>query len=96
MNNSECDLAQLSFILLEKNICEVLVEAGGKLNASLIKNQIADELNVFIGPSILMDNNALNVFNSTELQTIENSVKLSLIETQTFDSDVFLKYKLLY
>ncbi len=96
MNNGECDLVQLSFMLLEKNICEVLVEAGGKLNASLVKKQIADELNVFIGPSLLMDNNALNAFNSTELQTIENSVKLSLIETQTFDSDVLLKYKLLY
>jgi diaminohydroxyphosphoribosylaminopyrimidine deaminase/5-amino-6-(5-phosphoribosylamino)uracil reductase len=96
MKDGDCDLMQLSKLLLEKNICEVLVEAGGKLNASLIKNRIADELNVFIGPSLLLDNNALNVFNSNELQTIENCVQLALLETQTFDNDVFLKYKLLY
>ncbi len=96
MNDGNCDLIQLSALLLEKNICEVLVEAGGKLNASLINEKIVDELNVFMSPSLLMDNYALNVFNSNELQAIENSVQLTLLETQTFDSDILLRYKLVY
>ena len=96
INNSECDLMQLNDILLKKNICEVLVEAGGKLNASLLKDKLVDELIVFMGPSLLIDNNALNLFNTDELQTIEDSVQLSLMETQTLDNDIMLKYKLLY
>ena len=96
INNSECDLMQLNDILLKKNICEVLVEAGGKLNASLLKDKLVDELIVFMGPSLLIDNNALNLFNTNDLQTIEDSVQLSLMETQTFDNDIMLKYKLLY
>jgi diaminohydroxyphosphoribosylaminopyrimidine deaminase/5-amino-6-(5-phosphoribosylamino)uracil reductase len=96
MHEGECDLLALSTILLNKNICEVLVEAGGKLNASLLKSKIVDELNIFIAPSLLIDNSSINLFNSSELQRIENSIQLSLQETQSFDSDIMLKYKVLY
>ena len=96
IKEGECDLLQLNEILLKKNICEVLVEAGGKLNASLLKDKLVDELVIFVGPSLLIDNNALNLFNASDIQTIEDSVQLSLIETQTFDNDIMLKYKLLY
>ena len=96
MHEGECDLLALSTILLNKNICEVLVEAGGKLNASLLKAKIVDELNIFIAPSLLIDNSSINLFNSSELQGIENSIQLSLQETQSFDSDIMLKYKVLY
>ena len=74
----------------------MLVEAGGKLNASLLKAKIVDELNIFIAPSLLIDNSSFNLFNSNELQSIENSIQLSLQETQNFDSDIMVKYKVLY
>jgi diaminohydroxyphosphoribosylaminopyrimidine deaminase/5-amino-6-(5-phosphoribosylamino)uracil reductase len=96
INNYEFDLVQLSDILLSKNICEVLVEAGGKLNASLIKQSLIDEINLFICPSIIIDKNGINVFSSTELQEIEKSIKLSLQDTTQFDSNILLKYKVLY
>jgi diaminohydroxyphosphoribosylaminopyrimidine deaminase/5-amino-6-(5-phosphoribosylamino)uracil reductase len=96
IQEGEFDLIQLSTILLNKNICEILVEAGGKLNASLLKAKIVDELNIFIAPSLLIDNTSMNLFNSSELQRIENSIQLSLQETQNFDEDILLKYKILY
>ena len=96
MHEEECDLNELSTFLLYKNICEVLVEAGGKLNASLLKAKIVDELNIFMAPSLLIDNSSINLFNSNELQSIENSIQLSLQETQNFDSDIMMKYKVLY
>jgi len=96
VHEGECDLLALSTILLNKNICEVLVEAGGKLNASLLKAKIVDELNIFMAPSLLIDNSSINLFNSSELQGIENSIQLLLQETQSFDSDIMLKYKVLY
>lgn len=96
IHEGECDLVELSTVLLNKNICEVLVEAGGKLNASLLKAKIVDELNIFIAPSLLIDNSSINLFNSSELQRIENSIQLSLQETQSFESDIMMKYKVLY
>jgi diaminohydroxyphosphoribosylaminopyrimidine deaminase/5-amino-6-(5-phosphoribosylamino)uracil reductase len=96
MPNGHCDLNQLGNILLRKNICEIMVEAGGKLNAALLKDQFIDELVVFICPSLLIDNKALDLFNSDELQTIENKNRLHLLETQILDGDVLLKYQVLY
>jgi diaminohydroxyphosphoribosylaminopyrimidine deaminase/5-amino-6-(5-phosphoribosylamino)uracil reductase len=96
INNDEIDLVQLSDILLSKNICVVLIEAGGKLNASLIKQKFIDEINLFICPSIIIDNDGISIFSSTELQEIKKSIQLSLIEAQTFDNDIMLKYKVLF
>ena len=96
IHEGECDLVELSTVLLNKNICEVLVEAGGKLNTSLLKTKIVDELNIFMAPSLLIDNSSINLFNSSELQSIENSIQLSLQETQNFDSDIMMKYKVIY
>ena len=96
INNDEFDLVQLSDILLSKNICQVLVETGGKLNASLIKQRLIDEINLFICPSIIIDNDGISIFSSTEFQEIEKSIQLSLIEALTFDNDIMLKYKVLF
>ena len=90
------DLTEINELLLRKNICEILVEGGGKLNATLIKQQIADEIAMFICPGLLLDNDAVNVFNDSEFQSIENRLQLSLVETLQFDDDLLLKYKLLY
>jgi diaminohydroxyphosphoribosylaminopyrimidine deaminase/5-amino-6-(5-phosphoribosylamino)uracil reductase len=90
------DFTEINELLLRKNICEILVEGGGKLNATLIKQQIADELVMFICPRLLLDNEAINVFNDSAFQSIENSVQLCLINTLQFDDDLLLKYKLLY
>lgn len=90
------DLTEINELLLKKNICEILVEGGGKLNATLIKQQLIDEIAMFICPSLLLDNNGINVFNDSAFQSIENRVQLNLTETLQFDDDLLLKYKLLY
>ena len=95
INNDEFDLVQLSDILLSKNMCEVLIEAGGKLNASIIKQKLIDEINLFICPSIIIDNDGISIFSSTEFQEIEKSIQLSLLDTKQFDSNILLKYKVL-
>ena len=38
------NFTELNEILLKKNICEVLIEAGGKLNASMMKEKLVDEM----------------------------------------------------
>lgn len=90
------DFTEINQLLLSKNICEILVEAGGKLNASLIKQKLIDELVIFICPSLLLDKEAINLFNDPELQAIEKRVQLKLSESLQLDDDLLLKYKLLY
>lgn len=96
MPNGICNLDQLSSYLLENQICEVLIEGGGILNATFMKADLVDELYLFICPSILLDNNALGIFNSNDEHDMANSLKLKLVSTEAFDSDVLLRYKRLH
>ena len=90
------DLRTLSKKLLEKNICEVLIEGGGKLNASFISNDLVDEMNIFIAPKILTDPSSINAFSSGIFQEIDETQHLQLFELIQFDSDVLLRYNVLH
>jgi len=89
------DMDELNAALLKLNICEVLVEAGGKLNASMITAKQIDEIYLFIAPSLIIDKNAIGSFHSEELQLIEDKKLLKLIETQIFEDDVLLRYRVI-
>lgn len=90
------DLKTLSQKLLEKNICEVLIEAGGTLNAAFMSNQLIDELNVFICPKLMLDHLSIKSFESSITQHINDTISLELFQIQQFDSDVLLRYQCLY
>ena len=87
---------QLNKSLLEKNICEVLIEGGGKLNASMMNEKLVDEINLFIAPSLLIDNQAINAFSAESTQLMSQKTELKLIETKIFEEDVLLRYQLRY
>jgi riboflavin biosynthesis pyrimidine reductase len=59
------------------------------------ENQI-DELNLFIAPSLLLDNQAINAFNWEELQLMDQKTNLKLIETKIIEQDVLLRYQLMH
>jgi diaminohydroxyphosphoribosylaminopyrimidine deaminase / 5-amino-6-(5-phosphoribosylamino)uracil reductase len=93
--NDYFDLVLLNNALLSRNICEVLAEGGANLNTSMMKAGCIDELYMFVCPSLLFDNDAINVFSSNEQHLMANSQKLELVETKIFDSDILVKYKVL-
>jgi diaminohydroxyphosphoribosylaminopyrimidine deaminase/5-amino-6-(5-phosphoribosylamino)uracil reductase len=94
--NGMYDTPSLNKILLSKNICEVLVEGGGKLNGAMINENQIDEINLFIAPSLLLDNQAINAFNWEELQLMDQKTNLKLIETKIIEQDVLLRYQLMH
>ena len=90
------DLRTLSKKLLEKNICEVLIEGGGKLNASFISNDLVDEMNIFICPKLMTDRSSINAFESSASQQINQAYSLALFEIKQFDSDILLRYQIFH
>lgn len=90
------DLTALSKKLLEKNICEVLIEAGGTINAAFITNNLVDELNIFICPKIITDSASTNAFESSFAQEMNKAYPLELIDVKQFDSDLLLRYHILH
>jgi diaminohydroxyphosphoribosylaminopyrimidine deaminase/5-amino-6-(5-phosphoribosylamino)uracil reductase len=96
MNNGMFNLEMLHKELLGRNICQVLIEAGGSMNAAMMEAKSVDEIYTFICPRILMDNAAINPFNSSQIQTIDNAVKLQLLDSTTIGEDILLRHKVIH
>ena len=82
--------------LLTRNMCQVLIEAGGALNAAMMHAKAVDEVYTFVCPRILMDNAAINQFNSSQNQTMDNAVRLQFLESMTIGEDILLKHKVIH
>jgi diaminohydroxyphosphoribosylaminopyrimidine deaminase/5-amino-6-(5-phosphoribosylamino)uracil reductase len=82
--------------LMAKNICQLLIEAGGSMNAAMMDAKSVDEIYTFVCPRILMDNNAINQFNSSQIQRMDNAVKLQLLDAMTIGEDILLRHKVVH
>lgn len=91
--NNKADLLALSEILFLKGIFQVLIEAGGTLNSSMMEANLVDELFLFITPKIINDQNAIGVFNIKKKQTMNQIINMELQKVEQFDQDILLTYK---
>lgn len=87
------DILSLNKVLLSMNICQILIEAGGMLNSSMVQSESVDEIYAFICPMLLTDNESVKMFSSEQTQEMDNSTLLQLKETRTIGQDILLKYK---
>ena len=92
-DNNTLILADLGKKLLEYNLCKLLVEAGSSLSTYLIKNNWADELVLFIAPKLILDKQAINIFETDNQQLLIDANNLQLLETKILDNDIMLKYR---
>ena len=90
--NGKCDLNKLSEQLIVKKICEVLVEAGSILNTAFMEAELVDELYLFVATSVVMDSNAIDVFNGNDLDSMLNKFRFELSGTDHFDDDILERY----
>lgn len=89
------DFNALHALLLSKKICFVLVEAGSKLNTSMLLDHSIDEIYSFVCPSIITDTLAKNIFETDKTQLMDEKIKLQLMEFKQFEDDILLRYKVL-
>ena len=80
------DLAALMQELGQRGINELHVEAGFKLNGSLIREGCVDELLLYLAPQLIGD--AQGLFDLPALEKLEDSRKLSFHEVTTVGPDV--------
>lgn len=78
--------------LLDKGLYTILSEGGRYLNASMIHQNIADELYWFIAPKLLNDQQAVSVFGINKLNPLENASMLELVNMQRLEDDILLHY----
>ena len=88
------DLKKLFNQLEEEGLSHVLVEGGGEINWSIIKNNLFNEIIITISPMIIGGKNAISLVGGEGYKTINESIKVKLSRIQKkSNGEIILHYK---
>lgn len=85
------DLATLMRDLAARGINELHVEAGEKLNGSLLRAGVVDELLVYLAPRLLGRGRGLAALFDPPLEALEHDLPLAFIDCQLLGTDLRLR-----
>jgi 2,5-diamino-6-(ribosylamino)-4(3H)-pyrimidinone 5'-phosphate reductase len=89
----QVDIKKLVSILYKKGIKKILLEGGGTLNFSFLKNNLIDEVIVTITPFVLGSKNSVNIFEGVVKGTKQlSSFKLKKVQKNM--NEIILNYKI--
>lgn len=93
-NAEKVDLKKLFNQLEEEGVSHVLVEGGGEINWSIIKNNLFNEIIITISPMIIGGKNAISLVGGEGYKTINESIKVKLSRIQKkSNGEIILHYK---
>jgi diaminohydroxyphosphoribosylaminopyrimidine deaminase / 5-amino-6-(5-phosphoribosylamino)uracil reductase len=82
--------ALMRYLATECEMNEIHVEAGHKLNGSLLREGCVDELLVYLAPTLL--GSGLGIANLPELSSLTQRIDWKRIDCTAFDQDIRLRY----
>lgn len=89
------DLNLMSNKLKDFGIKKYLLEGGGTLNFSMLKNHLVDEIRIAIAPIIVGGAQAITLVEGQGFTTISKAIHLKLIKKQMFGTNLILYYKVI-
>jgi len=92
--NGKVDLAQLMLELGRRQLNEIHVEAGFKLNGSLMREGLVDELLVYLAPSLIGES-PNGMFNLPALDDLSAQRRLEFTDVTRIGADVRLRARVL-
>lgn len=92
----QVDLIKLMNYLYEKGVKTLMLEGGSTLNFSMIKDGLIDEIRICVAPMVVGGANAISLFGGDGFMTMDESVKLELVDSFSCGKDLVLKYKVKY
>ena len=87
------DLVQLMPMLGERGINSILLEGGGTLNYSAVKNGLVHEVHAFIAPKIFGGYRAKSPVEGIGVELPEEAMRLELFDMRRIGEDVELCYR---
>jgi diaminohydroxyphosphoribosylaminopyrimidine deaminase/5-amino-6-(5-phosphoribosylamino)uracil reductase len=84
------DLQKLMLELGELGIDGILLEGGGTLNESALKNGIVDEIQFIIAPLILGGRDAISPVEGTGFNTVDEGIRLHQMTTRQIGKDILM------
>ena len=95
--NSRLDLAHFfKFLVCEHGVTNILVEGGANLIGTLLADDLADQLLVFVAPRIAGDHEALSAVNGHNLHNICDTHHLELERIEQIMDDILLDYRVMH
>lgn len=92
-NGSRVDVVKLMTILYNKGIEKILLEGGGNLNWSFIKNNLIDEIRITIGPWMVGGKDAVSLVEGEGYAKMHESQRFCLNSVKKNNNYVTLNYK---
>lgn len=89
------DLKSLMNYLHEEGIEKLMLEGGATLNFSMIRSGLIDEISICVAPMVVGGVNAKTFFDGDGFNTMDESVKLELIDYYPLGKDFILNYRVL-
>jgi len=90
---SRVDIIKLMPILYKKGIKRILLEGGGNLNWSFIKENLVDEIRILVAPWIVGGKTAISLVEGEGFASMIESPRFNLIDVTSRNSYVVLNYK---
>jgi diaminohydroxyphosphoribosylaminopyrimidine deaminase/5-amino-6-(5-phosphoribosylamino)uracil reductase len=88
------NLKELMNTLGKDGIDSIMVEAGGNTNFECIKQNIVDEIKVFVSPQIIGGVNALTPFEGIGFKSLPETKKINNIKYSTINRDLLIEAEL--
>jgi len=89
----QVDLKKLMLLLSKKGIKSILLEGGGNLNWSFIKDDLVDELRLTIAPWIIGGKEAISLIEGEGFDKMIQGRKFKLVKVSSRDNYVMLRYQ---
>lgn len=80
-------------LLYNLGIHKLLLEGGGTLNWSFVKNNLVDEIRLTIAPWMVGGKAAISLADGDGFETMKQAPRFKLIDVENRDNYVFLKYR---
>ena len=84
------DLSELIAELNQRDINQVLVEAGPTLGSAMLLAGLIDEIVIYLAPSLL--GSGKNFISGLGISSIEDAAKLELVDVERFGDDIKARY----
>ena len=89
------DLVALMSYLHEEGIEKLMLEGGSTLNFSMIKAGLIDEIRICVAPMVVGGANAKTFFDGDGFDTMDEAVRLELVDSFPLGKDLILTYNVL-
>ena len=86
--DSKLDLNAMLDELYKRGITDLLVEGGGEVNASFLRNGLIQKFLVYVAPKVLGGRNSITPFTGDDVETIDAAMLLQFAEVDKIGEDL--------